>query len=67
VGSIPDVGSLDFSVNLILPTAYDPGVDSASNRNKYQELGGKGWSARKADNLTAICEPIMGLQSLLQN
>jgi hypothetical protein len=30
---------------------------SASNRNEYQE--GKGRTARKADNLTAICEPIV--------
>jgi hypothetical protein len=30
----------------------------ASNRNEYQESsGGKGWPARGADNLTAICEP----------
>jgi hypothetical protein len=29
--------SLDFSVDLILQLHYDPGVDSASNRNEYQE------------------------------
>jgi hypothetical protein len=38
------------------------GVDSASDRNEYQESpwggGGKGRLAREADNLTAICEPI---------
>jgi hypothetical protein len=42
---------------------YGPGVDSASNRNEYQEessLGIKlGRPALKADNLTAICEPIV--------
>jgi hypothetical protein len=40
---------------------YGPGVDSASNRNEYQEpsWGSKGRPARKADNLTAICEPIV--------
>jgi hypothetical protein len=41
---------------------YDPGVDSASNKNEYQEmfLGVKGERpARKADNLTAISEPIV--------
>jgi hypothetical protein len=32
---------------------YGPGVDSASNRNKYQE--GKGQPAHKADNLTTAC------------
>jgi hypothetical protein len=38
-----------------------PGVDSASNRNEYQKYswGGKGRAARKTDNLTAICEPIV--------
>jgi hypothetical protein len=39
-----------------------PGIDSASNRNEYQESswvvkGGR--LVRKADNLTAICEPIV--------
>jgi uncharacterized membrane protein YhdT len=35
--------SLEFSLTSFLPH-YDPGVDSASNRNEYQEyfLGGKG-------------------------
>jgi hypothetical protein len=33
----------------------------ASNRNEYYQdfLGGKQRPARKADNLTAICEPIV--------
>jgi hypothetical protein len=31
-------------------------MSSATNRNEYQESSwGKGWPARKADNLTAIC------------
>jgi hypothetical protein len=35
-------------------------VDSAFNRNEYQESsGGKGRPERKADNLAAICEPIV--------
>jgi hypothetical protein len=41
---------------------YGPGVDSASNRNEYQELSWRvkcGLVARKAENLTAICEPIV--------
>jgi hypothetical protein len=43
---------------------YGPGVDSASNRNEYQESSwGKGQPARRSDNLsdnlTAICEPIV--------
>jgi hypothetical protein len=54
--------SLDISIDLILSAAhYGPGVDSASNRNEYQEdsWGGGGRRARKADNLTAICGPIV--------
>jgi hypothetical protein len=50
---------LNVSADLILPAIhYDPGVDSASNRNEYQEssLGGKRRLARKADNLNATCE-----------
>jgi hypothetical protein len=41
--------SLDFAVNLILPAALWPWVDSASNRNEYRESswGVKGgWSVR---------------------
>jgi hypothetical protein len=74
-------GDWIFSIFLILQPYYGPGVDSASNRNEYRESspGCKGWPARKADNLTAICEPMsrenvgastshnpMGLQGLLQ-
>jgi hypothetical protein len=55
------MSSLDFSINLILPAHYGPWVDSASNRNEYQESfwGDKGRRAHKADNLTAICVPIV--------
>jgi hypothetical protein len=47
--------SLEFFIDIILPAAYDPGVDSASNRNEYQEyfLGGKG-GCHRADNLTTF-------------
>jgi hypothetical protein len=40
---------------------YGPGVDPASNRNEYQESSwwSKGRPARKANNLTAIYEPIV--------
>jgi hypothetical protein len=47
---------------LILPAALGPGVYSASNRNGYQKnyvLGTRARPARKADNFTTICEPIM--------
>jgi hypothetical protein len=58
-GSDPDE-SLNFSIDLILPASLWPGVDSASNRNEYQESSwAKGRPARKADNLIAICEPII--------
>jgi hypothetical protein len=42
-------------------SSNSPGIDSASNRNEYQESfwRGKGRPARKADKLTAICEPIV--------
>ena len=29
--------ALEFFIDIILPVAYDPGVDSACNRNEYQE------------------------------
>jgi hypothetical protein len=40
---------------------YGPEFDSVSNRNEYQESfwGGKGRPARKADNLTVICDLIV--------
>jgi hypothetical protein len=52
--------SLDFSIDLSFQPHYGPGVDSAFDRNEYQEYsrGGKGRPARKAD-FNAICEPIV--------
>jgi hypothetical protein len=50
--------SLDFLIDLILPAAYDLGFDSVYNRNEDQEPS-KGRPARKANNLTAICGPIV--------
>jgi hypothetical protein len=45
---------LDFLID------YGPGVDPASNRNEYQDSSsGKERLACKADNLTAILEPII--------
>jgi hypothetical protein len=40
---------------------YGPGVDPTSKKNEYQKfyLGNRARQARKADNLTAICEPIV--------
>jgi hypothetical protein len=53
-----------FSIYLILPAALGSGDYSASYRNEYQKqkimfLGSRTRSARRADNLTAICEPIV--------
>jgi hypothetical protein len=59
---IRKVAGLYFSSDLILVQShYGPGVNPASNRNEYQEssLGKKGRPAREAENLTAICEPIV--------
>jgi hypothetical protein len=58
VGSIPDEAIAFFSCNSSSCTV----ADSASNRNEYQESswGIKGGQpARKSDNLTVICEPIV--------
>jgi hypothetical protein len=50
-----------FSIYLILPTALGIGVYSASNRNEYQNQKNNvsGELVCRADNLTAICEPIV--------
>jgi hypothetical protein len=50
-----------FSIYLILPAALGPEVYSASNRNEHHKmfLESKALQAHKADNLTAICEPIV--------
>jgi hypothetical protein len=53
--------SLDFSIDLILAAALWPlgsthPVTEMSTRNLS---GGKGRPAHKADNLTAICDPIV--------
>jgi hypothetical protein len=57
-GSSPDEVTEFVSIYLILPAALVPGVDSASNKNEYQTmfLGSRAHPARRADNLTAICE-----------
>jgi hypothetical protein len=45
-----------------IPAALGPGIHSASNRHEYQLvmfLGSKARPMGKADNLSAICEPIV--------
>jgi hypothetical protein len=48
-------------LDLIFPAHYGPGIDSASNRNEYQEFseGFKGKPERKADSPFAIYELIV--------
>jgi hypothetical protein len=48
--------SLEFFIDIIQPH-YDPGVDSASNRNEYQEyfLGGKGGQCIRLTTLPPAC------------
>jgi hypothetical protein len=58
--SIPDEVNEFFSFYLIL---HALGLDSTSNKNEYQRqknnfLGSRARPVRRADNLTAICEPI---------
>jgi hypothetical protein len=59
--------ALILRVCLILKAVLGPGVYSASNRNKYEKqnkqkkkvLVSRALPVREADNLTAICEPIV--------
>jgi hypothetical protein len=62
-----DIGTSVRHQNLMTWTIINPssrtmamGSTQASNRNEYQDLpGDKGRQARKAYNLTVICEPIV--------
>ena len=58
-GSIP-TGVIGIFQWQSLRSHYGPGVDSASNRNEYQEyfLGVKA-AVRKADNPTTFCAIVM--------
>jgi hypothetical protein len=54
--------SLDFSIYLILPAALCMALGSAQPPTEMSTKnfpGGKGRPAPGADNLTAICEPIV--------
>jgi hypothetical protein len=57
-GSKPDVVIELFSIYLILPAALRPGVYSAAVRKKMFQ-GSTARLVLMADNLTAICEPIV--------
>jgi hypothetical protein len=62
-GTVLQAGNWISSIYLNLPAALGLGVYSATNRNEYQKQGekkgGRARPACKADNLTAICEPII--------
>jgi hypothetical protein len=53
--------SLDFSIDILNPSSRTVTLGSTQPlTNEYQNLpGGKGRPARGADNLIAICEPIV--------
>jgi hypothetical protein len=54
--------SLDFSINYIVPAIRTMALGSTlplTEMNTRNLPGGKGRLAREADNLTAICEPIV--------
>jgi hypothetical protein len=51
--------SLNFSIDLILPAALWPGVDSASNRNEYQESSWGLNGGRRVRLTLTICEPVV--------
>jgi hypothetical protein len=46
--------SMDFSIDLILPAALLPGVDSASNRNEYQEFS---WGVKGSRRVRRTTSP----------
>jgi hypothetical protein len=57
------LGELLFSIYLTLPAELGSEIHSASDRNEYKKeknvSGSRARPVRRADNLTAICEPIV--------
>jgi hypothetical protein len=60
MGSSPDMSNDFFQFTYSFQSHYGPRVDSASNKNEYQKifLGSKARPAGKANNLTAISNPV---------
>jgi hypothetical protein len=57
--SLP-IKSLDLSTDLIFPASVVLGSTQPLTEMSTRNLPwGKGWLARKADNLTVICEPVV--------
>ena len=59
--------SLEFFIDIkSFRSHYGPGVDSASNRNEYQEyfLGGKGGRCVRLTTLPPSCAVVMNLGTL---
>jgi hypothetical protein len=56
-GSIPDEVIAYFSIDLIVPAALWPGVDSTSNRNECQEssCGGKSRLTTSLSSVIRLC------------
>jgi hypothetical protein len=59
VGSISNEVNELFLIYLMLQAALGPGVYSASNRNEYKKEIRRGVEGGRAENITAICEPIL--------
>jgi hypothetical protein len=58
--STPDEITGVFNRSILSSLNFVLGVDSSLTEMSTQNLSeGKGWPARKADDLTAICEPIV--------
>jgi hypothetical protein len=59
--------SLEFFIHVILPAHHGPGVDSASNRNEYQEyfLGGKDGRCVGLTTLPPSCAVVLKSRSLI--
>jgi hypothetical protein len=55
---------LKFPINLILRTLYDPGIQSASNRNQYQGYHMRGTGGRSVELKTLPLSFTDGLEIL---